>query len=389
VTSELGITPTRIRALLGRLAEASSIACMAIVALSRSSGALLVVTAATFASGCSTHSTEPASPARVARSAVAPDADILRDWSEGAAHNRAGLFVEAEARLGRALSQLRAQAAPDRDLFMNVLSEVARLYSRTARSRASREAAGEALALLEPGMAGDDEQIRQLEGVIAKSYLAEGQPLLAVVHYRRALVAAARHPQNLRAGAVETSVALSVALASAEDNPAAVSTAETALDMALRGGSRSRTVHDATLNLAATYLKAGRPQAARRLLDEQRGVLRIWHPHQSEPQGAPLEEAVLRPVARGRVQYGKMGTLLSESCTYCAHKTRVPGLASDGTARLTVGVARDGSVSHVLLTALGLSLQAADCMVLQAAALKFPRPASDGAVIVFATETFP
>jgi hypothetical protein len=56
---------------------------------------------------------------------------------------------------------------------------------------------------------------------------------------------------------------------------------------------------------------------------------------------------------------------------------------------LTTVVGPDGSVSEVNLTAFGLDEPAADCMVLEAAATRFPAPEGGGAVIVFATETFP
>ena len=148
--------------------------------------------------------------------------------------------------------------------------------------------------------------------------------------------------------------------------------------------------HDVISNLLATYVTAGHWAAAQRLLEEERGMLRIWRPRYPAPENAPLDEGVLRPRASGRlIGSTEIGVRLSDAWAYCVYKFRGGERGSVATARLTAIVGRDGAVSEVSLTAFGLGKEAADCMVLEAAATRFPPPESDGAVIVFATETFP
>jgi hypothetical protein len=317
--------------------------------------------------------------------------EIERLRSEGAAYNSAGMFVESEARLSKALLLLRARAVPERELLVDVLRGLASSYRGQRQTTRARETASEALRLLEPGTAEDDGRIWRLEREIGESYALEGKSTLAIASHRQALEAAARHPELLRESVVRSQMDLSVVLMRAGDGAAATHSAEDAWQVARQRQTLDPVAHDAILNLAATYVNVGRVAEAERLVEAERGVLRIWRPRYSKPEVAPLDEGVLRPRARGRVVgSGEVSVRLSDAWAYCAYKFRAPpGGAAVGTARLTTLVGPDGGVSEASVTSFGLSEPAADCMVLEAAAASFPPPAGDGAVIVFATETFP
>jgi tetratricopeptide (TPR) repeat protein len=326
-------------------------------------------------------------PARRSQAGAAERIESLR--RDGAAYNSAGLFVDAEARWSKALLLLHGQV-PEPAVLVEVLGGLAVSYRGAGRLARSREVAGAALRLLAPGSVSDDAQIWRLERGIGQSYAAEGSSTLAIASHRQALAAAARHPDRLRENAIRSQMDLSVVLIGADEGSSATSSAEEALQLAREQGARDGVTHDAILNLAATYVKVGRWEAAQKLLEQERGVLRIWRPRYAEPENAPLDEAVLRPRAYGTiVGSGKVGVRLSDAWAYCAYKFGSAAEASGRTARLSTVVGRDGRISEVVLTAFGLSEPAADCMVLEAAAAKFPPPEGDGAVVVFATETFP
>lgn len=319
---------------------------------------------------------------------VAEQIESLR--RDGLAYNSAGLFVEAEPRWSKALLLLQEQPEPEPALLIEVLSGLAVSYRGAGRPTQSREAAAAALRLLEPGSASGDAQIWRLERGIGLSYGAQGRSTLAIASHRQALAAAARHPDQLRENVIRSEMDLSVILIGAGDDSSATTSAEEALQLARAQGTRDRMTHDAILNLIATYVDVGRWEAAQKLVEDERGVVRIWRPRYAAPENAPLDEAVLRPRPHGTiVGSGEVGARLSDAWAYCAYKFRGAGEASARTARLSTVVGRDGGVSEVALTAFGLSERAADCMVLEAAATKFPPPEGDGAVIVFATETFP
>jgi len=318
---------------------------------------------------------------------VGEELELLR--RDGAAYNAAGMFVEGELRWSKALLLLRAQSSPPPALLIDVLQGLSVSYRGAGRAARSREVAEEALRWLEPGAAADDALIWRLERAIGDSYAVERQWALAIASYGQALAAAARHPDELRENVIATQMDLSAVLARVGDDSSATSSAEEALRVARQAGKRDRVTHDAILNLVATYVNVGRWDAAQQLLDEERGVLRVWRPRSARPENAPLDEGVLRPRARGRVVgSGEVGVRLSDAWAYCAYKFRGARAASAATARLTTVLGPDGSVSEVTLTAFGLDERAADCMVLEAAATQFPAPEGDGAVIVFATETF-
>lgn len=300
------------------------------------------------------------------------------------------MFVEGELRWSKALLLLRAQPKPEPALLIDVLQGLAISYGGAGRAVRSREVAEQALRLLEPGTAADDALIWRLERAIGKSYTLERRSTLAIASHRQALAAAARHPDELRESVIQSHMDLSAVLARAGDDSSATSSAEEALQAARQTGKRDRVTHGAILNLVATYVKVGRWDAAQQLLDEERGVLRTWRPRYAQPEDAPLDEGVLRPIARGRIpDSGEIDVRLSDACAYCAYRFRGARPAATATAQLTTVVGPDGSVSEVNLTAFGLDEPTADCMVLQAAAIRFPAPEGGGAVVVFATQTFP
>jgi len=296
------------------------------------------------------------------------------------------MFVDAELCWGKALLIVRAQPAADPALLVDVLAGLAVSYRGQGRPAQARQAAVEALQLLAPGTTSDDALIWRFEREIGTSYGAEKQPTLAIASHRRALEAAARHPE-LRENVVKSQMDLSMAQLAARDSSSAVSSAQDALETAKFAGTDPRVMHDAISNLIAIYVATGRWEAAQRVLEDERGVLRIWRPRHAEPEDAPLDEGLLRPRERGRVaNSGEIAVRLSDAWAYCAYKFRS---ANAATARLTTVVGPSGSVSEVTLTAFGLDKRAADCMVREAAGAKFPPPEGDGAVVVFATETFP
>lgn len=340
---------------------------------------------------CSSARQEGPESGAVTRDDAGVDAELEALRTEGAAYNSAGMFVEGELRWGKALSLLRARSSREASQMVEVLSGLALSYRGEGRPAQARAAAVEALRLVEPGSAEGDAQIWRLERGIGASYAAEGRPTLAIASHRQALEAAARHMRQLRANVIESQMSLSVVLLSGGDAASATSSAEEAWQMARQGGQADRVLqHDTILNLIATYVKVGRWEDAQRLLGEERGIVRIWRPRYPEPENAPLDEEVLRPRARGRlVGSGKIAVRLSDAWAYCAYKFAGAQGTSSRTARLTALLGRDGGVSEVTLTAFGLSTEAADCMVLEAAATRFPSPEGEGALLTFATETFP
>lgn len=287
-------------------------------------------------------------------------------------------------------TQKPAQSArPSRDEQVQALADQAVSYRRAGQTVKAREAAAEALRVLEPATTRDDPQVWRLETSIAKSFALEGQLALAIEHYRRALAAAVRHPQQLRKEVVASHIGLSGALLDTGDGAAATISAESALSAAEQSGEVGAVTHQAISHLAAIYLRTQRADDAQRLLAEKSGLLRVWHPPSSAPESAPWTPAALQPRERGRVVISFLSVRLSDVWAYCAAKARNAGQHSTGTAQLSAAIESDGRVKEVVLTAFGLGEQAADCMVRETAVTKFPRPESGSAVIVFATQTFP
>lgn len=228
------------------------------------------------------------------------------------------------------------------------LSELARALLAEGRAADARAAVEEALALLEPGVPNDDQQISELETTRGEAFRSERQLNSAVTAFTAALQATERHPAQL----APALLAISLRLAETLDAQGRRQDAKQTLERAL---------------FVSKQPSVG-PELAERL---SRALAAFNQTRSSErPMLASAAANSARQVAAMQAEFRA-----------CYHASLAEERDVAGRVALVISIAPDGHVSNVTTDGTGLPRSTVECLVGRARLARFEPPKGGSAVI--------
>jgi hypothetical protein len=255
---------------------------------------------------------------------------------------------EAEARLRRAIALGWGYGPPWSQYRARGLSQLARVLLVESRPADAREAAEQALALLQPGALANDQQISELETTRAEAFRDEEQLGAAVAPFKAALQATERHPAPL----APAQIAISLRLA----------------DTLEALGRRQ----DAKQVLERASFVARQPAVGATLAARLREALAAFDdaPASERPQLAATSPNTLQQIAAMQAEFRA-----------CYHASLAEERDVAGRVALVLSIAADGHVSNVKTDGSGLPASTVDCLVKRASLARFEPPKGGSAVI--------
>jgi tetratricopeptide (TPR) repeat protein len=307
----------------------------------------------------------------------------------GATYSAQKDYASAEVRF-EAARKLHEADPKDHLAYVDNVVALAALYLATQRTAQARSISQSALKFPRPGAEREDVRIWALEMTLAETHRYDGNPNAAIPHFLAASAAAGRHERALAKKRFDAFERLSRTYFALGRRAEAVLVREDSLACWKRDRGSAAPDAEAITELADWYLALGRHDDAKRVLPRFGLVIRLRSAGDQEAADGwprpPVEPTRKSPTPtapnQGNISNAaKVVADMRPRFRACYQQSLDRDASLQGTIRMAIRVAADGSVANATGVSFDLPAETIDCLLERALAATFDPPGGGAAVV--------